>query len=58
MDNEYRYHEHCYIDGNPCTSVRFSFCDSCRQAQKENADEIKRAKSPPELTAAHIPHKD
>ncbi len=62
MDNEFRYHERCYIDGNingrPCTGARFSFCDSCRQVQKENADEIKRAKKPPEVTAAHISHKD
>ncbi len=58
MDQELRFNELCYIDGSitgrPCTGARFSFCESCRQAKKENADKIKRAKTPLEVTAARI----
>ena len=58
MEQKSRYNELCYIDGNItgrlCTGARFSFCDSCWQAKKENADMIERAKTPLEVTAAHI----
>lgn len=47
----------CYIDKELCTSGRFSFCDECRKAQTENEDEIRRAKTPLEVTRAHIPFK-
>lgn len=44
----------CYIDGRKCTGA---FCDDCKKAQRENAREIAEAKSPAEVTAAHIVHK-
>lgn len=47
----------CYIDGSLCTGARFSFCDACKRALKENQDEIQRAKTPLENTFAHIPSK-
>ncbi len=61
MEQKSRYNELCYIDGSitgrPCTGARFSFYDSCRQAQKDNADKILRAKTPLEVTAARISKK-
>jgi len=47
----------CYIDKKICTGARFSFCGGCMIAQNENKEEILRARTPLELTAAHIPHK-
>lgn len=47
----------CYIDGRVCTSARFSFCDDCKRRSEKNAREITEAKSPAEVTAAHIAHK-
>jgi len=47
----------CYIDRSLCTGARFSFCGECKRAQKENLDEIRRAKTPLENTVAHIPSK-
>ena len=47
----------CYIDGRKCTGAWFSFCDDCKMAQQENVQEIAEAKSPAEVTAAHIVHK-
>ena len=44
----------CYIDRVVCSSARFSFCADCKKAQVINADEIRNAKTPVELTAAHI----
>jgi len=49
--------ESCYIDGRLCTGARFSFCDDCKKAQKENETKILKAKTPLELTVAHIPAK-
>lgn len=46
----------CYIDGAVCGGARFSFCDDCKRAQRENAEGIANAKTPAEVTAAHITH--
>lgn len=45
----------CYIDKAPCLGARFSFCDDCKRAQLENGSQIQNAKTPAELTAAHVP---
>jgi len=45
--------ELCYIDRSLCTGARFSFCDNCKIAKVLNADEIRKAKTPLELTLAH-----
>jgi len=50
--------EGCYIDGRLCIGARFSFCDDCKKAKKENKDLIRAAKTPLELTLAHIPKKN
>lgn len=50
--------EKCYIDRTVCTGAKYYFCEDCKQTKIENADEIKRAKTPLELSAAHIPHKN
>jgi|GEM_PF-3896558 len=48
----------CYIDRRPCAGARFSFCNDCQQAQKENAGAIANARTPVEITLAHIPDKN
>ena len=45
--------ELCYIDRRLCTGARFCFCDDCKIAKRLNAKEIRQAKTPLELTAAH-----
>lgn len=45
----------CYIDKRLCTGARFSFCGECKRAKKENKELIRAAKTPLELTVAHIP---
>ena len=45
----------CYIDKTICSGARFSFCADCKKAQMTNAEEIRNAKNPAELTAAHVP---
>jgi len=47
----------CYIDKRLCTGARFSFCDDCKKAQITNQAAIKDAKTPAELTEAHISKK-
>ena len=48
-------HDSCYIDRRLCAGARFSFCDDCVIAKRLNAKEIRQAKAPWELTAAHCP---
>ena len=45
----------CYIkDGyGKCSGTRFSFCAACMTAKRLNEAEIKNAKTPVEVTAAH-----
>jgi hypothetical protein len=43
----------CYIDNRKCTGGRFYFCRDCLKAKQQNAEKIKNAKTPAELTAAH-----
>lgn len=50
--------DQCYIDKSPCTCARFSFCNDRKKAQQEKENEIRRAITPLEVTAAHIPTKD
>lgn len=45
----------CYIDRGFCLGVRFSFCDDCKRAQRENKDQIRKAVTPLQITLAHIP---
>ena len=47
--------EKCYIDNKKCGGARFSFCDDCKKAKLENSKEINNAKTPVEMTIAHIP---
>lgn len=47
----------CYIDKRLCTGACFSFCAECLRAQKENVEQIREAKTPLELTLAHVPQK-
>lgn len=49
--------EICYIGDRICTGARFSFCDDCIKAQRNNADAICKAKTPLQVTLAHIPRK-
>lgn len=49
--------ESCYIDKGFCSGARFSFCGECKMAQKENDEKILKARTPLELTVAHIPVK-
>lgn len=44
----------CYIDKWLCTGGRFSFCPECLEAKEVNAEEIKNARTPLELSLAHI----
>lgn len=46
--------EKCYIDGKYCSGARFSFCDDCKKAKLENSEEIDNAKTPVEMTTAHV----
>lgn len=47
----------CYIDKRVCTGGRFTFCQDCIKAQKQNAEKIKNAATPAEWTAAHCTKK-
>lgn len=47
----------CYIDHTLCSGAKYSFCDDCKKAQKqENYNErITKATTPAEVSLAHIP---
>ena len=47
----------CYIDRGFCSGVRFSFCDECKRAQRENVEQIRKAVTPLQISMAHIPDK-
>ena len=46
-------HGVCYIDGRICTGARLSYCEECMAAKTVNAELIRTAKTPAELTLAH-----
>lgn len=47
----------CYIDHTLCSGAKYSFCDDCKKAQKqeEYKERITKATTPAEVSLAHIP---
>lgn len=47
----------CYIDHTLCSGAKYSFCDDCKKAQKqkEYKKKITKARTPAEVSLAHIP---
>lgn len=47
----------CYIDHTLCSGAKYSFCDDCKKAQKqeEYKERITKATTPAKVSLAHIP---
>ena len=47
----------CYIDHTLCSGAKYSFCDDCKKAQeqKEYKEKVTKARTPAEVSLAHIP---